>query len=225
MHLGLLTQSWPLWSLRYFWWTGGLESGHGEHEIGFYPNHSLQSFVEATAENPHPASCAVLLLDPPQTFFWESEKRNNNGTWRRLENCKESQVTGSYRCTFESGGLSSRRVKPTVRGTVRTGYVSSGFISAARLLAGVYTRLQFRNVTRLPPSVCVYLRSMSCMCGVCVSLYCWTSNQIKRGEGGWGDWAVSAQLRSLYSKVCESVSVCIGGGWLDLELLARRYFT
>ena len=59
-----------LQSLRYFWWTGSLESGHGEHEIGFYHNHGLRSFVVATAENPHPASCAVLALDPLHKFFF-----------------------------------------------------------------------------------------------------------------------------------------------------------
>lgn len=181
---------WPLhlWSLRYFWWTGGLETRHGEHEIGFYHNHGLRSFVVATAENPHPASCAALPLDPPHKFFWGSgnsaeevqQSCNNHVEWWRL-----AFICG-ISCQNPISTLRSRvwprrvhtetwsRLTQTVRGTVRTGSVSSRFTSAGRLLAGVYTRLQRRNSTRPPPSslwVCAWSICSVRVWHVCVPVF------------------------------------------------------
>lgn len=159
--------SWPqhLWSLRYFWWTGGLETGHGEHEIGFYHNHGLHSFVVATAENPHPASCAVLLLDRAHEFFWGSgnsteEVQQSCGTMKAHIHMQNHKQAARLHISTQQSRVWPRgvhtemwsRLKQTIRRTVRTGSVSSGFISAGRFLAGVYTRLKLYTPS---PLLCV----------------------------------------------------------------------
>lgn len=48
-----------------------MDSGHGEHEIGFYRNRGRQPFVAAVAENPNSASCAARPAPPHSRLFFE----------------------------------------------------------------------------------------------------------------------------------------------------------
>ena len=185
-------------SLRYFWWTGSLESGHGEHEIGFYHNHGLRSFVVATAENPHPASCAVLALDPLHKFFFRGlgnsgeevlQSCNNHvERWKDSHSYAESQpgLPGSYQRRAESHGVHTEmwsRLKRTVRGTVRTGFcfiwIHLSWSITGRCLhkdstQKLYTHTHTHTHT-LPPlplhDVCVLGVYVVCVRGVCVPVF------------------------------------------------------
>lgn len=149
-----------------------MDSGHGQHEIGFYHNkRGRQSFVAAVAENPNPASCAVRPAPPHSRLFFEGRVttkkcRNHVTIMRRGDGGLHSYVEpqklpgpapiGALR--EPHGGLAELRPRCDARqGRSRDNNMGlkTNFCFTLRDYRSVYPRLRSGNSGPGTPLLCV----------------------------------------------------------------------